>query len=269
MKTLLKTALVTGASAGIGRELARILVRERGMTVVATARRLDRLNQLRDELPRGMLIPIAGDLGDPRFREDLWTRALGATEGLDVLINNAGIGLRGAFVDQNMGEIERLLQLNLVALIDMTQKAIIHMSDRKSGQIVQISSIVGAFGVPYSAVYSASKHAVDGLVKSLRPELRGTGVKIWAARPGRTASEFYKLALGGEVPSEKIPSARSAVTVARAIARGLDHRQTFLAPTIDAALLISLTRWLPGFEYVMGRVAKRMFDQELSELKRS
>ncbi len=269
MNRHLRTALVTGASAGIGRELTRILVGERGMTVVATARRLDRLEELHKELPEGKLIPIAGDLADSRFRADLWSQACEATGGIDVLINNAGVGLRGPFVHQEMIEIEKLLALNLVALLDLTQKAIVHMSARKSGQIVEISSIVGAFGVPYSAVYSASKHAVDGLVKSLRPELRGTGVQVWAARPGRTESEFYNIALGGDVPPEKVPPARSTTTVARAIARGLDRRQAFLGPTFDASLLLGLTRWLPGFEYVIGRVAKRVFDRELDGIKKS
>ena len=259
-----QTALVTGASAGIGREIVRVLVRERGMTVVATARRLERLETLRDELPEGTLIPIAGDLGDARFRDRLWAETLQKVGHVDVLVNNAGIGLRGPLADQAMEDVERLLNLNVVALIDLTQKAVRVMSERKQGQIVQISSIVGAFGVPYSAVYVASKHAVDGLVKSLRPELRGTGVRIWAARPGRTASEFYNLALGGQVASKDIPPARSAETVARAIVRGLDHRQAFLAPTLDAGLLVGLCRWAPGFEYVMGRVAKRVFDRELA-----
>ncbi len=265
--TKLQTALVTGASAGIGREIARILVRERGMNVVATARRLDRLEQLRNELPEGTLFPIAGDLGDKAFRQRLWDESITHTSSIDVLINNAGIGLRGPFLDQSMLDIERLLNLNVVALIDLTQKAARHMSERKHGQIVQVSSIVGAFGVPYSAVYAASKHAVDGLVKSLRPELRGTGVRVWAARPGRTASEFYNLALGGNVAPEHIPPARSAEKVARAIVAGLDRNPAFLAPTIDAALLVGLCRWLPGFESLMGRVAKHVFDKELAAAK--
>lgn len=269
MKRKLETALVTGASAGIGRELVKVLVRERGMTVVATARRLDRLVELQAELPEGKLIPIAGDLGDPEFRARLWTETVCILPRLDVLINNAGIGLRGSFSDQNMSDFERLLNLNVVALIDLTQRAVQFMKEQGSGQVVQVSSIVGAFGVPYSAVYSASKHSVDGLVRSLDPELRGTGVRVWAARPGRTASEFYHTALGLQTRPENAPPARSAQVVARSIARGLDRNQMFLAPTMDAAAMVSLYRWLPGFEYVMGCVAKIMFDREFANLRHS
>ncbi len=189
-------AVVTGASSGLGRELARQLVTERGMTVLATARRLDRLEALTAELPPGRLHILAGDLADASFRQRLWDRAEAMPGGVDLLVNNAGMGNYADFTRQDPEAIRQIVELNIVALFDLSQKAARHMKARGSGQILQISSILGFIGIRDSAVYVASKHAVNGLVKSLRYELWGTGVRVWAACPGRTASEFRQVALG-------------------------------------------------------------------------
>ena len=116
--------------------------------------------------------------------------------GVDLLVNNAGMGNYSEFVAQDPAAIRQIIELNLVALIDLSQKAARHMKDRGAGQILQISSVLGFIGLRDSAVYVASKHAVNGLVKSLRYELWGTGVRVWAACPGRTQSEFRQVALG-------------------------------------------------------------------------
>lgn len=189
-------ALVTGASSGLGREMVRQLVHDRAVTVLATARRLDRLEQLAAELPPGRVHILAGDLGDAAFRERLWQQATEFPGGLDLLINNAGMGHYAEFADQDPRAIRQIIELNLMALMDLSQKAARYMKARRSGQILQISSVLGFEGIPYSAVYVASKHAVNGLVKSMKYELRGTGVRVWAACPGRTASEFTGRASG-------------------------------------------------------------------------
>src|SRR4051794_41015326 len=161
-----QNALVTGASAGLGRELVRQLVRDRGMTVLATARRLDRLEALACELPEGRVLVEAGDLADPDFRDRLWRRAEALPGGLDLLVNNAGLGHYGEFADENPALTRRIVEVNLMAVLDLTRKAIRHMRPRGAGQILQISSVLGAIGQPYDAVYVATKHAVNGLVKS-------------------------------------------------------------------------------------------------------
>ena len=116
--------------------------------------------------------------------------------GLDLLVNNAGLGNYSELETQDPEAIRQIIEINLIALIDLTQKAVRHMKDRGTGQILQISSVLGFIGLRDSAVYVASKHAVNGLVKSLAYELRGTGVRVWAACPGRTESEFRQVALG-------------------------------------------------------------------------
>ena len=194
----LRTALVTGASSGIGRELVRQLVMDRGMTVLATARRIDRLESLAAQLPPGRVHVLAGDLADPAFRDALWQKAQTLPGGLDLLVNNAGLGNYSELEVQDALAIRQIIEINLIALIDLTQKAISDMKQRGSGQILQISSVLGFIGLRDSAVYVASKHAVNGLVKSLAVELSGTGIRVWAACPGRTESEFRQVALGGQ-----------------------------------------------------------------------
>jgi short-subunit dehydrogenase len=238
-------ALVTGASSGLGREMVRQLATERGVTVLATARRLDRLEALAAELPAGSVHVLAGDLADAGFRDRLWEHVLAFPGGLDLLINNAGVGHYDDFADQDPERIRQIIELNLMALFDLTQKAVRHMRSRRSGQILQISSVLGFVGSPYSAAYVASKHAVIGLVKSLRYELRGSGVEVWAACPGRTESEFSTVALADGESQGAIPRGESTESVVRAILRGLDRPRPFLIPSWTAWGGLQLVRFCP------------------------
>ena len=137
------------------------------MIVLATGRSLDRLESLRDELPEGPVRVLDGDLADPEFRARLWEWAEGQFGRVDLLVNNAGLGNYADFAEQDFDVIRRIMDVNLLALMDLTQRAIRLMRGRKTGQILQISSTVGSVGMPYAAAYVASKHAVNGLVEDL------------------------------------------------------------------------------------------------------
>lgn len=269
--TTLRTALVTGASSGIGRELVRQLVRDRGMKVLATARRRDRLESLARELPEGSVSIVDGDLADPLFRARLWQTAESHfPDGLDLLVNNAGLGHYGPFESQNAESVNRLFEVNVIALSDLTARAILHMKARGYGQILEISSVLGFLGIPESAVYVASKHAVNGLVKSLRYELRGTGVRLWAACPGPTESEFSQAAIhaAGRIDG-KLPHRVPTDRVARAIVRELDGRKAFLMPSADARWIVRLAHWLPApFDAFMSRWGPGHFRREHEELRK-
>jgi short-subunit dehydrogenase len=251
----LETALVTGASSGLGRELVRQLVIDRGMTVIATARRSDRLRALAAELPPGKVVVQPGDLTDPAFREQLWARAVEMPGGLDLLVNNAGMGNYSEFVTQDPQAIDSILDLNLIALIDLTQKAARHMKARGTGQILQVSSVLGFIGLRDSAVYVASKHAVNGLVKSLRYELWRSGVRVWAACPGRTHSEFRQVALAGSGSATAVePHGEPTARIAREIVRGIDGHAILLMPSWRSWLIVTAASWLPGLlDFVMTR----------------
>lgn len=264
----LHQALVTGASAGIGRELVRQLVLDRGMTVLATARRLDRLEQLAAELPEGRVQVVAGDLADRAFRDHLWQRVEQLPGGLDLLVNNAGLGYYDDFDVQDSAAIGRMIDVNLMALIDLTQRGIRHMKARGGGEIVQVSSVLGFVGLPYSAVYVASKHAVNGLVKSLRYELRGSGVRVWAACPGQTESEFFAQALGERRGTGAVPKGAPTDRVVRAIVRGIGGRQQFLLPGFVPWLTVGMAHWLPmPFDWAMNRWAAGFFKAQIAQAR--
>jgi len=112
--------------------------------------------------------------------------------------------------------------------------------------------------MPYSASYSATKHAVNGLVKSVRGELQGTGVRIWAACPGRTESEFSQVAMGSAGDSYKMPKGESTEKVVRAIVRGLDGKKTFVMPSLTAKACVAMNRWCPKFlDFLVSRWARK------------
>jgi uncharacterized protein len=262
-------ALVTGASSGLGRELVRQLVLDRGMTVLATARRLDRLEALAAELPPGRTQIVAGDLTEPDFRRRLWQQAEAMSGGLELLVNNAGMGNYSELATQDPGVIRQIIELNLVALFDLTQQAALYMKGRRHGQILQISSVLGFIGIRDAAVYTATKHAVNGLVKSLRYELSGSGVRVWAACPGRTESEFRQVALGGRASQVgRLPRGEPTAKIAGAIVRGLDRRAAFVLPSWRAWALVSLAHWLPApFDWIMGRWSPGSYHKRLHQEK--
>jgi short-subunit dehydrogenase len=137
------------------------------------------------------------------------------------------------------------------------------MKARRAGEIVEISSVLGTFGIPYSAVYVASKHAVDGLVKSVRHELRGSGVKLWALRPGRFASEFRQASLGGRGSDHATPG-EPVEAIARGLIRALGGRRGFVTPTLKSALTVAIPHWLPGpFDAFMARWGPKRFSREV------
>jgi short-subunit dehydrogenase len=238
------------------------------MTVLATARRRDRLDALAAELPAGKVLVQDGDLADPDFRARLWARAEGMPGGLDLLVNNAGLGHYADFDAQAPETVRRIVEVNLMALADLTQKAVRHMKARGAGQVLQVSSVLGFVGLPYSAAYVASKHAVNGLVKSLRYELRGTGVRVWAACPGRTESEFSQVALADPNATGPVPRGEPTEKVVRGIVRGLDRRAAFVFPTWGAWAVVASAHWLPGpFEWAMSRWSRHFASRELERAR--
>ncbi len=263
---VIRNVLITGASSGIGRELARLLVRDHSVRVFATARREQRLQELAQSLPEGKLIYLAGDLSDASFRERLWKSAIELDGGVDVLVNNAGLGNYSTFADQSPEAMRAILETNVSAVFDLSQKAIRYMTERGFGQIVQISSILGFFGAPYSAVYTASKHAINGFTRAMAYELAGTGVCMWSACPGRTESEFHAAARGESNPEPTPGRGQPTELVARRIARAImsRRRRLFYVPTWQAWALVQLAAWLPKpFEWAVQLASPRAFAGQL------
>ena len=191
-----KTALITGASSGIGLELARIFARE-NHNLVLVARSGDKLRQLASELEKAhgtRSLILAADLsepGAPAYVIDQTTRA-GIT--VDTLVNNAGFGQSGPFAENDLEECLRQIQLNVTALTHLTRLYLPEMIECGSGRILNVSSTAAFQPGPLMAVYYATKAYVLHFSEAIANELRGTGVSVTCLCPGPTVTEFHKRA---------------------------------------------------------------------------
>ncbi len=229
------SALVTGASSGIGRETARMLA-EAGFQVIAAARRTERLNELAQQLPS--ILPRPVDLSDPQGVETFCQELANRAEPISILVNNAGYSIRGGLEDVSLDSARRLFEVNLFALIRITQACLPGMRRLRKGTIVNLSSIVGKFAFPFSGVYAAAKHAVEAVSDSLRLEVRPFGIRVITIRPGPIASEFNEAAnqMTGDLMSRTDPEYKPVYQ-----AYGAGMGKLFSALTIPGPDLIAKT----------------------------
>jgi NAD(P)-dependent dehydrogenase (short-subunit alcohol dehydrogenase family) len=184
-----RTALVTGASAGIGEATVKRLIRD-GWTVYAAARRLDRMEALRALGAELIHLDLTDDASIVATVETIRTTA----GRLDLLVNNAGYGSYGALEDVPMDEARRQVEVNLFGLARLCQLATPLMRAQKSGTIVNVTSIGGKFGEPFGSWYHATKFAVEGLCDCLRMELRPFGIRVVVVEPGGIRTEWAGIA---------------------------------------------------------------------------
>jgi uncharacterized protein len=192
-----RTAVVTGASAGIGREIARLLGAEVS-TLILVARRQDRLEELSAELTRGRsdlrVLSRAVDLTDRAETRRMLDGLEREGIGVDVFINNAGLGIQGLFEQRDWSKIEQMLELNMVSATHLLHWMIPPMVARGFGAILNVGSTAGMVPYPGMAAYGATKAYLNQLSESLRAELAGTGVVVTALCPGPVATEFQEVA---------------------------------------------------------------------------
>lgn len=191
------TVLITGASAGIGRELA-LEFAERVETRVLVARRLDRLERLRVELlerhPRLKVVALAADLSNEHAVETLLDQVARQAGSVDVLVNNAGLGDAALFDHADWARTRQILHTNIVAVTQLAAALIPGMVKRGRGGVLNIGSGAGHTVMPSAAVYVGSKHFVAGFSEALRADLAGTGVTVTQVCPGPVDSEFDQAA---------------------------------------------------------------------------
>jgi short-subunit dehydrogenase len=187
----MKTAVVTGASSGIGREAAKRLV-GKGFRVIAAARRLDRLEELKAQF--GNVVPKRVDLSKEEEVERFCQDLSHLPEPVSILINDAGYSIRGAVEDVPPETVQGVFQVNVFSLIRVTQACLPGMRKARTGRIINVSSMAGKFPFPFSGVYAATKHAVEAVTDALRMELRPLGIQVVTIRPGFTATEFNETA---------------------------------------------------------------------------
>ena len=227
------TCLITGASSGIGADIARELARRRrGVTLVA--RREERLHELAEELvdDHGVRIETIGcDVTDGYWRERLRAELEGRGLDVEVLVNNAGFGSGGAFVELDGATEAAMVRTNCEALVALTSDYLPGMVVRGRGAVLNLGSLIAFQPVPFQATYGATKAFVLAFTEAIHEELRGTGVTVTALCPGPVRTEFGEAGgFGGA--DERIPSWMwlSPDEVARAGVEGLEKGRRVVVP---------------------------------------
>jgi NAD(P)-dependent dehydrogenase (short-subunit alcohol dehydrogenase family) len=269
-------ALITGSSSGIGLETSSYLAR-RGYTVWATVRNLEKTSELHKAIESEKLsIEIAQlDVCDNSSVKNAVTQILQKSGRIDVLVNNAGYGLRGAIEEVSLDEWQKQFETNFFGAIRVTQAALPQMRQQRSGVIVNISSVLGRMAIPFSGPYTASKFALEGLTETLRYELAPWNIKAVLIEPGFIATKFQEnVQLAQDAQSDDSPytpfkqvssrriqrniyRAAPPERVAETIYRALAHPHPKLRYPVgrDARSFIPLRRFLPSrvFEYLLKR----------------
>ncbi|PYK06101.1 MAG: hypothetical protein DME66_05375 [Verrucomicrobia bacterium] len=243
-------ALITGASAGIGREFARQLA-GRAQSLILVARREQRLNELRDGLtqqhPNLRIQVRETDLADLPQIEELTTWLERERIDVDLLINNAGLGDSGPFATSDLRRNEQMMLVNMVALTSLTRHLLPQMIARKRGGILNVSSSAAFLPIPNFAVYAATKAYVTSFSEALRAELHGTGVSVCALCPGPVHTEFQEVANrpGGQPDSGPEFVHVSVEQVVRDALAALEADRPLVIPGFAMKLGIFLVRITP------------------------
>ncbi len=245
----MKTALVTGASSGIGATFARELASKK-IDLILVARSQAKLEQLATELATQHQIKttvIVQDLTEPAAGQALFQQVQAQGLTVDLLINNAGFGDYGAFSDRSLFKQLEMVQLNITVLVELTGLFLPVMQKQGSGGIINISSIAGFQPLPYMSVYAATKAFVLNFTEALWAENKQSGVNILAVCPGATESEFFKRAdfpdsFGGGDASNMT----SSETVVKEALKAMDKKQsTIVTGGIANQLLVNIPRFVP------------------------
>lgn len=239
--------LVTGASSGIGRALVVELVRG-GARVVASARRGELLQELQQELGARAtaLIPIPGDITDVDHRRELLRVCQEHLGGLDVLINNAGIGGIGRFESAGPERARRIFEVNFFAPIEFIRESLPWLRHGRRPLIVNVSSVLGHRAVPNKAEYCASKFALHGFSDALRAELAAERIDVLLVSPSTTATEFFHKAGGRQLTlGKRLGGAMSAERVARQIVSGIRAGRSEIILSWGGRAIVWLDRLCP------------------------
>jgi uncharacterized protein len=253
-------ALITGASSGIGEEFARQLAAE-GWSLILVARSQDQLEKVRSELMSAHMgidvVAIPLDLTVPGAPVDLFQRTQAAHLDVELLINNAGFGAFSEFAALDLGRIRQMLDLNIVALVELSHVYMQPMMQRRHGGIINIASVAGFAPLPYSTVYAATKAFVRSFSDALFEEARQRGVHIMAVNPGTTETNFFRVA--GESPLSHRARMQTAAQVVRESLRAFEHRKSSVVTGVPNRFLTLILNGLPRrwITAIVGRAMRR------------
>lgn len=261
MQNASTTALVTGASGGIGYELAKLFAKDHH-NLVLVARNESKLTQFAGELQRqfGITVkPVALDLADPTAPQQLFEQLGREGVAVDILINNAGYGKFGEFGDVPVEESLGQIQLNVTALTNLTKLFLGPMLERRSGKIMNVASTAGFQSGPLMAVYYATKAYVISFSEALANELADQGVTVTCLCPGATSTEFASRAGNDKSRLFKQLRPMDAKTVALKGYRGLMAGKTLVIPGLRNWLLAESLRVSP--RKLVTAISRRLMDE--------
>ncbi len=266
-----KTVIITGASSGIGAATARVFAAA-GAHVVLAARDATKLAAVAQDLPgRHLVVPT--DVADERAVRALVAETLATFDGIDIVINNAGVGLVGPVTGLDPDDLHTVLAVDLFGPLYLTQAALPYMRRRRRGQLIYVSSVVGLRALPYLGGYAAAKAALDRLTESLRVELRGSGIAVTLVRPGTTRTAFREHRLGSGRDRRRFqPRAATPEQVARVILQAAirEPRVAYVSwrdrlMTLVSLLAPGITDWLLGRAFRWEAVPRRTTKGEEQE----
>ncbi|EPX80197.1 SDR family NAD(P)-dependent oxidoreductase [Litoreibacter arenae] len=222
--------LITGASEGIGKAIARRAAKD-GRDLILSARSEDKLNALADELRQGgqNVHVVVADLNAPDEAKRLWAEAAQIGP-IEVLVNNAGLGINGPFAKTDADREETSVQVNMVALTKLMKAGVQHMTGNGGGKILNVSSTAAFMPGPHMAVYHASKAYVLSLSEAVAQELAGAGITVSVLCPGPTKTDFFKDADMKDVRLLKLGLSMSAEDVADAGWSGMMRGKRVIVP---------------------------------------
>lgn len=241
---------VTGASSGIGEALAVELAR-RGARLLVTARREERLRELDERVTAagGEIHYVVGDITQDAVRREVVERATARLGGLDVLVNNAGIGAFGRFDEAGPERLRQIMELDFFAAVELARLALPLLREGRTPAIVNVGSILGHRAIPFAAEYCAAKFAVRGFSESLRAELARDGVDVLLISPGTTDTPFFEnvVEMRTTLPwrKEGVRQGATPESVARAAIDGLTRSRSEVVPGLGGKLLVLANRLAP------------------------
>lgn len=247
-----KTVIITGGSSGIGKACAIQFAKE-GANVVIAGRNTSKLEQALNELHvyTQQVQMVTADVGNYSDCENIIFQTIKHFGGIDILINNAGISMRGLLADTKMEVLHQVMNTNFWGTVNCTKLALPYLVKSK-GSVVGISSIAGKKGLPGRSAYSASKFAMEGFLETLRTENMKTGLHVLIACPGFTSSGIRNKALGPDgLPQIESPrdeqSMMTASGVAEHIFTAVKDRKRDLVLTLNGKLTVLLNKFFPSF----------------------